>query len=79
MSENTNQAELSPQEKRSSLLSHLLALRKVVVISAIALVAAFLLVFYLAIEQLMAWIINPIQARRKRRSACCSSSPCCCS
>ena len=41
MSENTNQAELSPQEKRSSLLSHLLALRKVVVISAIALVAAF--------------------------------------
>ena len=63
MSENTNQAELSPQEKRSSLLSHLLALRKVVVISAIALVAAFLLVFYLAIEQLMAWIINPIQAR----------------
>ena len=63
MSENTNQAERSPQEKRSSLLSHLLALRKVVVISAIALVAAFLLVFYLAIEQLMAWIINPIQAR----------------
>lgn len=63
MSENTNPAELSPQEKRSSLLSHLLALRKVVVISAIALVAAFLLVFYFAIEHLMGWIINPIQAR----------------
>ncbi len=55
--------EVSPQEKRSSLLSHLLALRRVLVISAIALVAAFVLVFYLAIEQLMAWIIGPIQAR----------------
>lgn len=55
--------ELNPQEKRSSLLSHLLALRKVLIICAAALVIAFVLVFYLAIEYLMAWIINPIQAR----------------
>ena len=63
MSENTNPAEMMPQEKRSSLLSHLLALRKVLIISAAAVVIAFFLVFYLAIDQLMGWIINPIQAR----------------
>ena len=63
MSENTNPAEMTPQEKRSSLLSHLLALRKVLIISAAAVVIAFFLVFYLAIDQLMGWIINPIQAR----------------
>lgn len=50
-------------EKRSSLLSHLLALRKVLLISAIAVVVAFFLVFYFAIEPLMNWIIGPIQAR----------------
>ena len=55
--------ELTPQEKRQSLLSHLLALRKVLVISAAAVAAAFLLVFNLWIKQLMAWIINPIVAR----------------
>ena len=57
------QAEESVQEKRSSLLSHLLALRKVLVISAIAVVIAFFLVFYLAIDALMDWIIGPIAAR----------------
>ncbi len=50
-------------EARSTLLSHLLALRKVLVVSAIAVLAAFVLVFYLAIDQLMAWIIGPLQAR----------------
>ena len=50
-------------EARSTLLSHLLALRKVLIISAIAIVVAFFLVFYLAIDALMAWIIGPIQAR----------------
>ena len=53
----------SPAEARASLLSHLLALRKVLVISAAAVAAAFLLVFYLAIDPLMNWIIGPIQAR----------------
>ena len=60
---NEEERELTPQEKRQSLLSHLLALRKVLVISAAAVVIAFALVFYLCIDQLMEWIINPIQAR----------------
>ena len=47
----------------ASLLEHLLALRRVLVVSAIAVAAAFFLVFYLAINPLMAWIIGPIQAR----------------
>ena len=51
------------QEKRSSLLSHLLALRKVVIISAVAVIAAFLAVFYFGIDALMGWIIGPISAR----------------
>ena len=51
------------QEKRSSLLSHLLALRKVVIISAVAVIAAFLAVFYFGIDALMSWIIGPISAR----------------
>jgi len=55
--------EISPQEKRASLLSHLLALRKVLIICAAAIVAAFFLVFYLLINQLMDWIIGPISAR----------------
>ncbi len=50
-------------ENRSPLLSHLLALRKVLVISAAAVVAAFVAVFYLAIDPLMGWIIDPIQSR----------------
>ena len=55
--------ELSPQEKRQTLLSHLLALRKVLFISAAAVIGAFFLIFYLCIDQLMAWIIEPISAR----------------
>ena len=51
------------QEKRSSLLSHLLALRKVVIISAVAVIAAFFAVFYFGIDALMGWIIGPISAR----------------
>ncbi len=51
------------QEKRSSLLSHLLALRKVVIISAIAVITAFFAVFYFGIDALMNWIIGPISAR----------------
>ena len=55
--------EISPQEKRASLLSHLLALRKVLIICAAAIAAAFFLVFYLLIDHLMDWIIGPISAR----------------
>lgn len=53
----------TPQEQRATLLAHLLALRKVVIISAAAVVIAFFFVFYALIEQLMAWIIDPIAAR----------------
>ena len=53
----------APQEQRATLLAHLLALRKVVIISAAAVVIAFFFVFYALIEQLMAWIIDPIAAR----------------
>ena len=52
-----------PQERRSSLLSHLLALRKTLIVCAAALVIAFALVFYLCIDQLMSWITGPIAAR----------------
>ncbi len=55
--------EMTPQEKRASLLSHLLALRKVVIISFAGIAAAFLLIFYLCIDRLMGWIIEPITAR----------------
>ncbi len=56
-------AQETPQEKHATLLSHLLALRKVLVISVAAVVAAFLVIFYLWIDSLMAWIIQPISAR----------------
>ena len=51
------------QERRSSLLSHLQALRKVVITSAVAVIAAFFLIFYFCIDALMNWIIAPISAR----------------
>ena len=41
----------------------MLALRKVVIISAVAVIAAFLAVFYFGIDALMSWIIGPISAR----------------
>lgn len=53
----------NPQEKKATLLSHLLALRRVLIISAAAFCAAFLLVYSLAIDPLMAWIIRPLEAR----------------
>ncbi len=59
----TDAPEETAAEKKSSLLSHLMALRKVLMICAIAVVAAFFLVFYLAIDPLMDWIITPIRSR----------------
>lgn len=58
--------EESPEglkEAGESMLSHLMALRKVLLISAAAVLIGFVLVFYLAIDQLMAQILAPIQAR----------------
>lgn len=57
------QQEPSPQEKRATLLAHLQALRRVLVISAAAILVSVILVFYLLIDKLMAWIIEPITAR----------------
>ena len=48
---------------QAPLLTHLLALRKVLFISALAVVIAFFLVYYLAIDYLMAWITGPIVER----------------
>ena len=45
------------------LLEHLMALRQVFVVSAVAVAVSFFLVYYLAIEPLMAWIIGPIEQR----------------
>ncbi len=53
----------SPQEKKTPLLSHLLALRKTLLICAGAVAAAFVLIFALAIGDLMVWIEKPIVAR----------------
>lgn len=53
----------SAAENRAALMEHLMALRKVLVISAGAILAAFLLVFYFASDYLMSLITGPIVAR----------------
>lgn len=50
-------------EGTGSLLSHLMALRHVLLVSAVAVVVAFFAVFYLAIDLLMRWITEPILER----------------
>ena len=57
------QADETPQEKRATLLSHLMALRKVLIICAASVVIAFFAVFSFWIDPLMNWIIEPIAAR----------------
>jgi sec-independent protein translocase protein TatC len=51
------------QDGGAPLLVHLMALRRVLIVSAAAVAVAFVLVFYVAIEKLMAWIIGPIADR----------------
>lgn len=53
----------SAAENRAALMEHLMALRKVLVISTGAILAAFLLVFYFASDYLMSLITGPIAAR----------------
>lgn len=55
--------ESAPGGNKAALLEHLTALRKVLVISAGAILAAFLLVFYFASDWLMSLITGPIAAR----------------
>ena len=58
--EEDGEQEMSAGE---SILSHLLAFRQMLVISAIAVLVGFVLVFYFAIDPLMAMITEPIQAK----------------
>lgn len=51
------------QENRQTLLSHLLALRNVLLVSAGALGVAFLVIFYTCVDWLMGLITGPIKAR----------------
>ena len=53
----------APGDGGAPLLSHLLALRRVLIVSAAAVAGAFFLVYYLAIDRLMAWITGPITER----------------
>ena len=55
--------QVAPAEGGAPLLTHLLALRRVLVISAAAVAIAFFLVYYLAIDALMGWITGPIAER----------------
>lgn len=55
--------ESNQSENKQSLLSHLAALRKVLIISAAAIGFAFAVVFYTCIDQLMSLLIRPIQDR----------------
>ena len=63
--QDTQDQELAEGEAGGAapLLAHLLALRKVLFISALSVVIAFFLVYYLAIDHLMAWITGPIVER----------------
>lgn len=61
VSEQTEEAALT--DSSGTLLSHLQALRRVLVISVIAVAVAFFAVFYLAIDPLMAWLTEPIRQR----------------
>ena len=60
MSNTASQAEPS---KREALLGHLLALRKMLFVSAVAILVGFVAVFYIAIDLLMGWITQPIVDR----------------
>lgn len=51
------------QEKRQALLEHLVALRNVLLVSAIALLVAFVVVFCFAIDPIMAFIEKPLVER----------------
>lgn len=51
------------EKKKQTLLSHLTALRNVLMISAAAVLIAFVLIFYLCIDWLMGLITGPIAAR----------------
>ena len=51
------------QDQKQSVLSHLAALRKILVISAAVIAAAFVLVLYFAADMLMQLLLSPITAK----------------
>ena len=59
----TRAEQAAEAESGAPLLTHLMALRHVLIVSALAVAAAFFLVYYLAIDHLMAWITGPIVER----------------
>lgn len=50
-------------EKRFSLLTHLLELRRVIIVCAVSVFAAFFVIFCFLIDYFMLWITKPIQAK----------------
>lgn len=51
------------QENKQPILSHLAALRKILIVSAVAVLVAFVVIFYAAIDPLMHLIEQPIRDR----------------
>lgn len=49
--------------EKAPLISHLLALRRAVIISAVSVLFGFLLVYVFAVDLLMEWITSPIKAK----------------
>lgn len=63
-SRSCSKSEKSPShDERAPLLFHLLALRRVILISLFAVIVSFFLVFYLFLEPLMHLLIRPIEDR----------------
>ncbi|MGN1367470.1 MAG: twin-arginine translocase subunit TatC [Aristaeellaceae bacterium] len=54
---------MNQDKNKQSLLTHLAALRKVLIVSAAAILIAFALVFYTCIDQLMSLLVQPIVDR----------------
>lgn len=57
------EGEAQAEEEGLSLREHLMALRKVIIVSVAAVGVAFLVTFYLIIDPLMTWITAPIEQR----------------
>ena len=55
--------DINPEEESLSLRDHLMALRRVIIISLAAVGVAFLASFYFIIDPLLSWITAPIEAR----------------
>ena len=55
--------QIPDAEQELSLRDHLMALRKVIIVSLAAVGVAFVVTFYFIIDPLMAWITAPIEAR----------------